>query len=623
MNALKRLGTTLAKNGDQIIEGTKELDQISVKYFLGNTRVSNNEKSLISISSNKSRLNFNQLIKDNAHLIGKGSQYQRKVVKHYLSPLIGHKLRRQDIHNDYNKQLSHTDHIITPTDRKREAFSSMELAVDILPLLIKSTKKPVTKPAKRRLFKPYYTKEVPPIPDFKGDMKLFEDYIALLTHTKFLYKNSSSSNGIIPKILRVLIHPSNLNTIDLRSVQCYNDILYFYSKKYDFATCRELFAQMKVEGCKPNTTTYNILLLNLVKKVHMRKIRSIKNELLFYLRNMQKNGIFCDTVTWNTCYNFLNDEMSRDLYIEKLIDCGVPLTSELVYSVVRNSSKAHISTKTKYILDMFGEDGESFVNLKFVNLLISDLVLDHNVERAWSVLRYFELKQLKFVNQPKFLINSETMNTFLRYFAEQGRIDLCFLTYNYFVKDLVGPNKIRPNVNTFDMLMKSLVKNGYTETLPTVFEVICALSERYGIKIRNDGYWSLKCKAIIKFQYKSSSCEKNKTELLNKLNNFSWGKQLPLFTTKVWKNGNSEVRKICRMLGSIPIPLRKSRKLGDKETVDRSQNRSVSEKKKAYRNRIKYIAIGNAMASRIPYANNWHQSFKDEVTKRGLLASER
>lgn len=33
MNALKRLGTTLAKNGDQIIEGTKELDQISVKYF--------------------------------------------------------------------------------------------------------------------------------------------------------------------------------------------------------------------------------------------------------------------------------------------------------------------------------------------------------------------------------------------------------------------------------------------------------------------------------------------------------------------------------------------------------------------------------------------------------------
>lgn len=69
------------------------------------------------------------------------------------------------------------------------------------------------------------------------------------------------------------------------------------------------------------------------------------------------------------------------------------------------------------------------------------------------------------------------------------------------------------------------------------------------------------------------------------------------------------------MLGSIPIPLRKSRKLGDKETVDRSQNRSVSEKKKAYRNRIKYIAIGNAMARRIPYANNWHQSFKDEVTK--------
>ncbi|KAL3240501.1 Aep3p [Nakaseomyces bracarensis] len=617
MNVIKRLGNAVSKNGDRVSRNTNALKNITAGLFERQHEVNKRSKELDTNLVPKIK-DKNRYVRQNLHLVGKNSCFERKHVKQFLEPLEGYKLKRQQINTDYNTGL------LRGVEKSGTQLNlSRSLMVKILPLLISCTPKESggysTLEVMKRKFPRYYTKEIPPIPDFNGDSKEFENYIALLTHTEFFHLNSSKSNGLVPKILRVLMHPGNLNTIELRTSQCYNDMIYFFSKKYDFATCREILAQMKVEGCQPNTSTYNLLLMNMVKNLNMKKVKPIDNELLFYLKDMKKNTIEADLVTWNICYNFMQDNLSKDLYLEKMFEYGVPLTADLIHIIVKNSLEPGIKSTISSILDILGTNADRLINLKFVNYLIKSLLFQNEIDVAWKVFKYFELKQMDLGSKSNFLINVDTLNIFLRKFAEQGRLDLSLLTYHYCTKKLLGVHKIRPDRNTFEMLLKCIIRNGYTKNLPGLAEYVYLLSNRYGIKIKNNNYWSVKIQSIIKFQYREFQFKERIKNDFQRLDNFSWGSdELKEFTLKVWKQGSKNTRWVCRFIGCMPTTVPSC----SKPVVIYDHDESLQIKKAQYRRRVKSIAVMNAMASRVPYAKDWHGSFKKEVMKRKVLISE-
>ena len=191
-------------------------------------------------------------------------KFEQTVRKEYLSALQLPYLARLNPRNesyDYKSAHSFTNGIQSTLRRKNAQnvmFSlSGQSVAKLISVLLQLTKTPLPLPEESRIFPREVFTDIPAITeDIVKDERLFSDYIALISHSEFHFRGSSRQRGIIPKLLRNLLHPSNLRTASLKSASAFNDAIYYFGKKYDFATCRELYAQMKSEGISPVSYTH-------------------------------------------------------------------------------------------------------------------------------------------------------------------------------------------------------------------------------------------------------------------------------------------------------------------------------------------------------------------------------
>lgn len=475
-------------------------------------------------------------------------------------------------------------------------FSSSQQEVsELIPLLVTLTPTDVSPGYSKRSFQQENFSELPPIPNFAKHPELFAKYITLLTHTTFYYRKSSLLNGVIPKILRNLMHPGNLKTLPLRNADVYNDVIFFYSQRSDYASCRELFSQMKLEAIKPNTTTFNLLLRNTLKNSHIRKKEPSLKEAIYHLKQMLHHGVKADSVTWVTCYNLLLDNMSRDVFLEKLIECHVPITPQLVLAVMTSSNE-----NSSRVLKFLSEHSVP-LDSKLFNFCMKRLLDEGKCEAAWAFLNHAH-------KNVSFKLNQESLNIFLRSFAESGRLDLALLTFNTATRQF----KIAATLNSFDMLLKALVRNGYTSNFPTIFEYLCRKRRHHTHGVQVYSYWLSKAQLIVKFNMKSQANE-TKIERANKLlDNAIWDSDG--LKWKCWNECKPSYRKLFRFLGCVPTTLKPTRKTSIFDTTT-----EVSAKKLECKNRIRSIAVRSAMQKRLPYAKDRYPALKTELHNRGLL----
>lgn len=613
MNVLERLGHALSKNG--VNSPILRHEDILLRIFESPKPLPTKPSPIKRRREVKNRsvtVSKDVIVKENITLIGRKSNFQKKVVKEYLSPLQAHPFSRHQIKNDYDADKASrmnkwAKKIAKSKNSQTLLFgSSQQFIGDMLAALVSCSPKDVTANSEGivRSFPSYTMKEVPRIPNFNANPQNFEDYIGLLSHTTFLYKNSSSTNGIVPKILRNLMHPANIKTLHLRTTRNYNDMIYYFSEKFDFATCRELLVQMNIEGVSPNTVTYNLILRGVLKNSHIRKTKLPDNEVLYYLRNMRKLGITADSITWTTCYNFLKEDISRMIFIEQMQERNIPITEDFVYTVLRNGTY-----KSNECLKFLTKNTVPLVS-KLFKLCIERLIKENRINVAWIFLDY-TLKK----NSRNFTIGAESFNVFLRAFAENGRLDMAIMTFNTCTQDY----GIKPDTHSFEMLFKALTINGYTKHFPILLQYLKNLRISFGLGNRTN-FWLVKANSISKFnlnQKKTVSDNKvKKAETL--LKDLKWSYTSSGFTDKPWKENGPKLKKMCRYLGCIPMPLKD---LQRSSTVGRN-TAHISAKKVKYRKRIRYIAIQNAMLKRIPYSKDWYNALKRELQERDVSGKD-
>ncbi|CCE66200.1 hypothetical protein TPHA_0P00420 [Tetrapisispora phaffii CBS 4417] len=611
MNVLSRLSVEVAKNG---VKGKvpvvryvlpKEFELVNKKEFIDKSNNTNDEKS-------KSSKNSYGYVREHMTLVGRGSNYQKKQVQEYLSPLRPYKLRRQEINKDYDqeKSIEYTKFTLHKKKEERLGFGlSEDFLGELLAALIKNLPKryegqdEVDKadnlndddiPSCKYAYPKFSKEEIPKIPDFEKHPEKFPEYVGLLTHCDFYYRNSSKSNGIIPKILRNLFHPSNVKTLHLRSVDSFNDLIYYFSNKFDFASCREFLAQMKVENIKPNTKTYNLLIMNVLKNSHIRKGKSIRPELKFLFHDMQKNQVTVDEITWNICFNFLNNGLSKDIYIEQMVKHGVAITPEFVYTVFRNDKTYSSSDILNYLTE-----NKISMTYKIFKLCIEKLLKQQKSKVVWEMIQFAMDNNSHEPGQMK--VTYEVVDKLLAEFARRGRIDLTLMTLNKFLLDY----KLTPSVNTFDMCFKSLSNSGYSKNFEAVYRYIVKLKSDSGLPPYKS-YWAVKCQSTIKFNCRQLHDKEAEIirgmELLNSLR-FPKDKYVD-FT---WYIRDSNIRKTLRYLGCT------LHKIHDK------QINPVNKDKSNYRQRIRFIAIQKSMVNKIDYSMDYYKTLKRELRDRSII----
>ncbi|GAV54859.1 hypothetical protein ZYGR_0AS01820 [Zygosaccharomyces rouxii] len=602
MNVLQRLSDVLAKDGLKTSVLLRE-DILPNMFESAKPTIRVNKRNNIA----KEIPSKDVAVKESLHLVGKGSNFSKKATKEYISPLQGHSISRHNILNNYDETKASRMHnwvenVEKSPNSQEVLFTKFrQFTGDMLAALIACSPPRVRINSQDlvRNYLKYSTGEVPRIPKFQENPRLFEDYIGLLTHTSFLHKNSSSTNGIVPKILRNLMHPGNIKTLHLRTTKCYNDMMYYFSEKFDFATCRELFVQMKVENVPPNTVTYNLLLRAVLKNSHIRKNKFPDEEVLYYLKSMRSRGVEADSITWTTCYNFLREDVSRLLFVEQLHERGVPLTRDFVYTVLRNGD--YNSTECLKFLtnNKIPLDGKSF------KLCVSRLLQEDRIDVAWVFLEH-TLKN----SGGDFKLGADILNEFLRVFAARGRLDLCLITFNTCVQD----RGLKPDVHTFDMLFKSLVKNGYHKNFCVILTFLQNLKKKYGFGNRTN-YWLIKAQSIGKFniepQWRHVTSEQQQ-RAQRWVNLLRWGVDTNTFSTKVWSTHGTQFRNALRFIGCIPMSYRNGGIQQDTTGLTR--------RKSEYRRRIRHIALQNALLKRVPYAKDWYGTLKKELNDRGVVA---
>ncbi|SMN22711.1 similar to Saccharomyces cerevisiae YPL005W AEP3 Protein that may facilitate use of unformylated tRNA-Met in mitochondrial translation initiation [Maudiozyma saulgeensis] len=589
-----------------------------------NINVPNTNSKNINDPSTKTK-NISKLYENRQISVGKRSAYQKNLVKDYLSSFEHIRpFKRLTIQDDYDveraKKLNLFKKKISTNPKFKETQDEIFLG-RIIPILIRQCKIPVNKTKlhfssiPKRIYPKDSYDEIPIIPNFQEDPQAFANYIGLLTHTNFHFKNSSSTNGIIPTLLRTLLHPMNKTTGPYQTTETFNDMIYYFYQKSDLASMRESLAILKLSNCKPDIKTYNLMLSGLLKNSNNESSPNENKNLIYYLERMIKDEVRADSITWNILFQFLETDKGRTVFMEAMRDLNIEITYRFIITLIKNSQSTQTMSGLS-ILKLF-QQYNIRMNNDILKFCIKRFLRDGQLNHALTTIEHVSKETKSSMAEGNLIIptviNSDTLNLFLYHFGNAGRLDLSLMSFNTFTKDY----DVKPNSTNFEMLFKSLVRNGYSKNFPIIHKWIKVIRLKWTKEMRNN-YWKVKADSIAKFNCLKDVHEDDIKIFDTMISNFKL-KENNSSGYNTWSNATKDERKILRYINCRPNSIMKEKLINNKTNNLIKNNKNTYQQKKKYRENICKIAIKHATIKRIPYAADWYEGLNKELKDRKLL----
>ncbi|CAH2355564.1 putative mitochondrial group I intron splicing factor CCM1 [[Candida] railenensis] len=211
----------------------------------------------------------------------------------------------------------------------------------------------------------------------------FQKYIYFLTHSKCLYKNSSSlENGIIPDILLYTHSLENPEFKSLRSVHTFNYLIrYFGYEKNQSSFARELLLVMNKDGLKPNIDTINNLLRMCKTHSRIRSLSSTYSAVMQYLNLCKDLELQVNLTSWNMVYDSISNIFLKEIFIDKMNSINLPVSRNLYTRILDDFME---TTKDEAEVVRFIEEDLKIANWK-QDSLISNKVLRFQLRNTKSL----------------------------------------------------------------------------------------------------------------------------------------------------------------------------------------------------------------------------------------------
>ncbi|KAL6941855.1 hypothetical protein ACO0QE_003014 [Hanseniaspora vineae] len=473
-------------------------------------------------------------------------------------------------------------------------------------------------PEEIKIYPTEVTTEIPPLAVSLMDQRQFNDYIGTLTHTKFKYKSSSKSSGIVPKILRLLMNKDNFTTQHLRNTETYNDVIFFFKQKGDLSTCLEYFEQMEREGIKRNTKTYN-LILRLVSDIQLKGLYTMPaiERFLPLLKNMKTNKVYADIHTWGLAYSILFDNHSKQHFLQTMKNCKIPASKNLITRLIKENYQKNSAFD---ILEFLHSTNAPFSSAA-INLILKKLIHENDLQGYFLVLHF-----ARFVSRSMSLdqFTSNSMNIYLAKFADVGRVDLAVMGLHTLMRDF----RIQPDNKSFELLYKSLARRGVHKLYHYGFDYVDNLCYRLNQNNVVHCYWRTKALSIlyVDCRNKKKSLEKGTILSTTTRNEMHQKLRIPSsgigFESGLWNAGHAGLFKFFRILGSVPSKYHNAYKEKQKKIdIGCSTEPSLnSAKRKKYMQGIRHIGLQRELNNRAKYLENGvYEGLKSDILERDLL----
>lgn len=578
------------------------------------------------------------IVKNNKDLIGKGSNFTKKIIHQQLNLINSTRFKRSSTLNSQYDSLKATSYYNLKNDILKDKQFALLLDQNfinrITPFLLKLTPNYRSLPnesasvsydhwpkqhdkSDSNLSSSFKKKqillEVPRLPNFQLNPNEFPIYIKTLTHHTIIKDQN------LPHLLRTMANPMNNVTTPLHTIDTYNDILFYFKNHWDFASMREIFKFINLHPfIEPNLTTFNLLISSLLKNNQIRMSKDVVIGLKFYLKLMIRRGIEIDSRTWELVMRFLTTSVGRLQFVQIMKQNNVPVYDWSSIYVMKDFPKEMID----YYTTKSATSNTMRRNVRITNLIIKSCIQSGQFDMALNFIR---------ANKSKCLVNDQTLNLFLVPLSNVGKLDQCLMIYKWFNETL----QVRGDLTTFNLLLKSHVRNGYSKNFPIIYDWINRLfTDKVGLRYLPNSYWKLKCQSIIKFNcvdyhrhHHHGDCvdsSKVKANRLTKMDTLYESFNLDsvmldgvhLHKIQLWNvsKGQPEIRKMLRFLNVVKGSSNGGEHKGGSSFIVNNSETKI--RKQKFLQRIKNIAITHSAYKKLSYSKNWYKALNDEFSRK-------
>ncbi|CDK24207.1 unnamed protein product [Kuraishia capsulata CBS 1993] len=259
------------------------------------------------------------------------------------------------------------------------------------------------------------------------------------------------STSVLPYFFKLMMRTGN--PTNFHSVKLFNSLIKYFLDLRELEYSLALFYKMKEGQHRPNTTTYNLFLHNLVT-VETHGVNPLKTTRRM-LRDMEANNIAADLVTWILVFRVLPDSISKQTLIQMVKDRNIPLDERFTQTIL-TGLEGQPGEKLVEFLDAYPELNSSN-NLVQDYVISRYLVVNDDPRLAWEYLNSKDMRA-----------TTRTMNLFVQHSANVGAIANALGYMSLFNQEF----GLKPDKQTFRILFSGVLKLGYYQHWRTMLRVI-------------------------------------------------------------------------------------------------------------------------------------------------------
>jgi len=382
--------------------------------------------------------------------------------------------------------------------------------------------------------------EIPPMPH-PLTKDNFQEYIYMLTHQTFHYRNSLSLGvGLVPDILLYTHKLTNDEFKSVRTVHTYNYLIKFFGyDKNQSSFARELLLVMNKDSHKPNIDTINNLLKLCLIHSQIRSTTNTYQIVLKYLKLSKSMGIEINLSTYTRIYDAIGNIFLREKFLNQLQEMGLLVGRNLMIKIMDDFATATRDTTelVRFISEDLGQR-EWMDDSKLLNKVVLHRGKNVNQEdlgKLWTFLtarsvaidEYTVKLVVEGVRKNRNITPANkwwiVLTLFLSLRSQMGCLDMSKVVrvYRDVIEELVSASDLFPgHEKTLALMVRGIIADARSDLLKE--ENSLQISEGYKILRRIVGPQVDRLEAKIAYRNKHGALVKSLSNDLEKEEEIEW-----------------------------------------------------------------------------------------------------